>query len=56
MDYVGFEDEVRHFSACVKNFLSSSFIDTKEKSIDIANTLYRIRKRWNMKFDGGDND
>ena len=31
-------------------------IYTKEKSIDIANTLYRIRKLWNMKFDGVDND
>lgn len=56
IEYNGFEYEVRHFSECVKNNLSSSFIYTKEKSIDIANTLYRIRKLWNMKFDGVDND
>ena len=36
--------------------ITSSPIYTKEKSKDIAETLYRIRRLWNMKFEGVDND
>ena len=56
IDYNGFEYEIRHTSECVKSNLTSSPLFTKEKSQDIADTLYRIRKLWNMKFEGVDND
>ena len=52
----GFEYEVRHVTECVNKRLTSSPIFTKEKSKDIAETLYRIRRLWNMKFEGVDND
>lgn len=56
IDHNGFEYEFRHTAECVKNNLTSSPVFTKEKSLDIAKTLYRIRKLWNMKFEGVDND
>ncbi|MGN1189277.1 MAG: Gfo/Idh/MocA family protein [Candidatus Ornithospirochaeta sp.] len=56
LDFNGFEYEIRHTSKCVEENMTSSPIFTKEKSIDIAETLYRIRKLWNMKFEGIDND
>ena len=56
IDYNGFEYEVRHVTECVNKGITSSPIYTKEKSMDIAETLYRIRRLWNMKFEGVDND
>lgn len=56
IDYNGFEYEVRHATECVNKGITSSPIYTKEKSKDIAETLYRIRRLWNMKFEGVDND
>ena len=56
IDYNGFEYEMRHVTECVNKGITSSPIFTKEKSMDIAETLYRIRRLWNMKFEGVDND
>lgn len=56
LDFNGFEYEIRHFTKCVEEKRTSSPIFTKEKSQDIAETIYRIRCLWNMKFKGVDND
>lgn len=55
-DYNGFEYEIREAKSCIEEKKSSSSLFTPLKSIDTARTMYRIRKLWNMKFQGVDND
>ena len=52
----GFEYEVREVRECVSKGLSASPTFTPSDSLAISNLIYRIRRLWNMKFQGTDND